>query len=180
MPKKGYRYPDRNVACDHCGQLVPVLLMDRALILGQILDQGPALDIHEICDHMGVSRQISRDVVKAYRRHLAGLVGKAMVCNRDAANPLRFVYTLTDQWQDEDGPDIEHNEAWFTKRIGQEVVTARDMAAIAYDRIDGRKRRLKADVGDLVSVLTSVEERIRFMRERLLIMGEEEGLDAAS
>ncbi|MCA1572376.1 MAG: hypothetical protein LC798_19150 [Chloroflexi bacterium] len=146
--------------------------------MGQLLeDEGP-LDIHDICDRMGISRQIARDVIKAYRRHLTGLVGKAMACARDDETPMRYVYHLTNQWQTDEGPDIQRNEAWFTKRIGEEVVTARDMAIVALENTDGRRRRLRADIGDLVSVLTSVADRVQFMRERLLIL--EEDLESAS
>lgn len=173
MPRKGYRYPDRNVICDHCGVLVATLLLDRALILGQLLEDKGPMTIWDICDNLGVGRQIARDVIKAYRRHLTGLVGKALTCTRGDDDPLQFVYHLVSQWQTEDGPDIQHNEQWFTKRIGEHVITARDMALIAFENTDGRKRRQKADIGDLVSVLTSVEERIRFMRERLLIIEDE-------
>lgn len=179
MPKKGYRYPDRNVACEHCGVLVPTLLMDRALILGQLLEEEGPLDIWEICDRMGLSRQIARDVIKAYRRHLTGLVGKALTCTRDESDRLAYIYHLTDEWQTEEGPDIQHNESWFTKRIAENVVTARDMAIVAMENTPRTKRRQRADIGDLVSVLTSVEERIRFMRERLLILDEELGVEAS-
>lgn len=178
MPKKGYRYPDRNVECDHCGVMMPTLLMDRALILGQLLEEEGPFDIWDICDRLGLSRQIVRDVIKAYRRHLTGLVGKAMACVPDETSPGRWVYMLTDEWQAEEGPDIQQNESWMTKRIGEYIVTARDMAVVALENVDGRKRRLRVDIADLVSVLTSTEERIRFMRERLLIL--EEDLESAS
>lgn len=173
MPKKGYRDPNRNVVCDHCGQFVSALALDRALMLGQLLQTDGPLDIHDVSDRMGLSRETMRDVIKTYRRHLTGLVGKAVACVPDVAQSGRYVYALTDRWQSEDSPDIQQNESWFTKRIGEHVITARDMAMIALQNTDGRKRRQKADIADLVSVLTSVDERIRFMRERLLILEEE-------
>lgn len=174
MPKKGYRYPDRNVVCEHCGEVVSALLLDRAAILGQLLETDGPLTADEVCEEMSLSRQTFSTVKKAYRRHYTGLVGKALSCSVGGGVwGGQWVYYLTDKWRDEDGPDIEQNEAWHTKRIGEELITARDMAVVAAHRLDGRKKREKLDLQDFVTTLTSVVDRLQFIRERLALLAED-------
>lgn len=181
MPKKGYRYADRNVVCEHCGETLSALLLDRALIVGQLLEQSGPLDIWEMCEHLDVSRQTMTDVVKAFRRHYAGLVGKTIVCGPETSDgQYRWLYRLSADWQSDEGVDIQQNEAWLTKRISEELTTARDAATLAAQNVDGHSKAaklLRLELTGFANDLTSSMNKLQFMRERLLILIEDE-LDA--
>jgi hypothetical protein len=170
MPKKGYRYPAKNVTCEHCSEQVPKLAFERAWALAELLEANESLTMVAIQDAMGLPHQTVVNVLRTFRDHLAYQLKKGIVSVRAEGGS---VYVLTDQWDNDDGTDIKTYEQWFTKRVGTELGHAKSLAVIAHDRMDGRKRRLKADLADLVSTLGSVEDRIKFMRERILILEEE-------